>query len=122
MKRGKKIIIRRSFSEEYKRTLVNEFESGNFTVLQLSRLHNVGFQCIYNWIRKYSTISQPETVIIEMKKSSTQKLKQMEKQIKELHQILGQKQIKLDYLEKIIDLSNQHYKTDLKKNFNTQQS
>ncbi len=119
MKRGKKIIIRRSFSEDYKRTIVNEFESGNFTVLQLSRLHNIGFQCIYNWIRKYSTITQPETVIIEMKNSSTQKLKQMEKKIKELHQMLGQKQIKLDYLEKIIDLSNQHYKTDLKKNFNT---
>lgn len=119
MKKGKKLIIRRSFSEDFKRTIVHEFESGNFTVLELSRLHNVGFQCIYNWIRKYSTIKQPDTVIVEMKKSSTQKLKQLEKEKKELYQKLGEKQIVIDYLEKIIELGDKHYKTDLKKNFST---
>jgi len=55
-----------------------------------------------------------------MKESSLQKLKAYEKRIKELEQIVGQKQIKIDYLEKIIDLSSQHFDTDLKKNSNTQ--
>lgn len=119
MKKGKKIIIRRRFSEDFKRSIVHEFESGNFTVLQLSRLHNIDFQSIYNWIRKYSITEQPESIIVEMKKSSSQKLKEFEKQVKELQQMLGKKQIQIDYLEQIIEKSNQHYKTDLKKNFNT---
>lgn len=120
MKNGKKIIIRRTFSKDFKRKIVNEFESGNFTVLQLSRLHNIHFQCIYHWIRKYASGVQPKSVVVEMKQSSTQKLKALEKRVKELERIVGQKQINIDFLEKIIDLSNKHYKTDLKKNFNTQ--
>jgi len=119
MKKGKKIRQRRTFSVDFKRNVVNEFESGNFTVLQLGRLHNLDVQSIYHWIRKYSKNEQPKSVVIEMKNSSTKKLKELEKQVKKLEQLLGQKQIKIEYLEKIIDLSDKHYKTDLKKSFNT---
>lgn len=119
MKKGKKINQRRSFSEEFKKIVVNEFESGNFTVLQLSKLHNLDFQSIYSWIRKYSINPQPKSVIVEMKNSSSKKLKDLEEQVKKLHQLLGQKQITIEYLEKIIDLGSKHYKTDLKKSFNT---
>lgn len=119
MKKDRKLKIRRSFSTDFKRMIVQEYDSGNFTVLQLSRLHHVDFQSIYNWIRKYSSVEQPKSVIVEVKNSSSKKLKELEKQVKELHRIIGQKQVNIDYLEKIIDLSSQHYKTDLKKNFNT---
>jgi len=110
---------RRTFSKDFKRNVVNQFDSGNFTVLQLSRLHNLDFQSIYSWIRKYSKSEQPKSVIVEMKNSSTQKLKELEKQVKNLEQMVGQKQIKIEYLEKIIELSGEHYKTDLKKSFST---
>lgn len=119
MKKHRKITQRRKFSTDFKKAVVNEFESGNFTVLQLSKLHKVDFQSIYNWIRKYSINTQPKTVIVEMKNSSSQKLKELEKQVKQLEQMLGQKQVKIEYLEKIIDLGSKHYKTDLKKSFNT---
>ena len=119
MKKDKKLNQRRTFSEDFKRIVVNEFESGNFTVLQLSRLHKLDFQIIYNWIRKYSKNEQPKSVIIEMKNSSTQKLKELEKQVKDLERLVGQKQINIEYLEKIIDLGSKHYKTDLKKSFDT---
>ena len=119
MKKGKKINQRRTFSTDFKRMVVNEFDSGNFTVLQLGRLHNLDYQTIYNWVRKYSKNEQPKSVIVEMKNSSTQKLKELEKKIKNLEQAVGQKQIKIDFLEKIIQLSGQHYQTDLKKTFGT---
>jgi len=118
MKNGKRIKASRTFSVEFKKHLVKEYESGKFTVLELSKLHNVSYQSIYRWIYKYSAFNQSNTVIVEMKESSTRKLKAYEKRIKELEQMVGQKQIKIDYLEKIIDLSNDHYKTDLKKNSN----
>lgn len=121
MKNGKKLQVRRTFSVELKKHVVKEYESSKFTVLELSKLHDVSPQNIYRWIYKYSAFNQSSTIIVEMKESSTRKLKTYEKRIKELEQIVGQKQIKIDYLEKIIELSNDHYKTDLKKNSNTPQ-
>ena len=120
MKSGKKISKRRKFSVELKKFIVSEYESGRFTVLELSKLHDISFQLIYRWIYKYSSFNKPNTVVVEMKESSIRKLKAYEKRIKELEQIVGQKQLKIDYLEKIIDLSNEHYKTDLKKSSNIQ--
>ncbi|MFK7935988.1 MAG: transposase [Saprospiraceae bacterium] len=120
MKKGQGIKKRRIFSKSFKQHLVKEYESGKFTVLELCKLHGVNNPSLYSWIYKYSTYNQSNTVVVEMKESSLQKLKAYEKRIKDLEQIVGQKQIQIDYLEKIIDLSNQHFDTDLKKNSNTQ--
>lgn len=117
MKSGKEIRSRRIFSEDFKKLLVSEYESGKFSVLELSRLHDVSYQCIYRWIYKYSLYNKQNTVVVEMKQSSLRKMKAYEKRIKDLEQIVGQKQLKIDYLEKIIELSDDHFKTDLKKSF-----
>jgi predicted component of type VI protein secretion system len=57
-----------------------------------------------------------------MKESSITKLSELEKKVKELEQIVGQKQIKIDYLEKMIDIAKDELNVDIKKNFNTSQS
>jgi len=57
-----------------------------------------------------------------MKDSATRKLKGLEIKIKELEQIVGQKQIKIDYLEKMIDLAKEELDIDIKKNSGTPQS
>ena len=54
-----------------------------------------------------------------MKNSSSAKLKQMEARIKELESVVGRKQIKIDYLEKIIDVASDDLNIDIKKNSNT---
>ena len=120
MKNGQKIRRRRKFSEDLKKFIVSEYESGKFSVLELSRLHSISFQLIYRWIYKYSLFNKQNTVIMELKDSSEKKLKAYEQRIKALEQIVGQKQLKIDYLEKIIELSAEHFGTDLKKSFNIQ--
>jgi hypothetical protein len=57
-----------------------------------------------------------------MKESSIEKMKELELKVKELEQAVGQKQMKIDYLEKMIDIANDDLKIDIKKNSNTQQS
>ena len=109
----------RSFSEEFKRNLVTDFESGKFTVLQLSRLHKIKDQLIYNWIYKYSTTNQKGVIMVEKAQSSTQKMKDLEKRIAELERAVGQKQIKIEYLEKMIDIAKDELNIDIKKNSNT---
>jgi hypothetical protein len=101
---------------------VHEFECGKFSVLQLERLHNLSNPLIYNWIYKYSTSNEKGQRIVEMKDSSTQKLKALEQKIKDLERTVGQKQIMIDYLEKMIDIANEELKVDIKKNSNTPQS
>ena len=53
-----------------------------------------------------------------MKDSQAHKMKQLEARIKELEQAVGQKQMNIDYLEKMIDLAKEHYDIDVKKNSN----
>ena len=109
----------RIYSEEFKRELVSDFESGRFSVLQLERLHGVNNVSIYKWIHKFSTFNEKGSRVVEMKNSSSAKLKQMEARIKELESVVGRKQIKIDYLEKIIDVASDDLNIDIKKNSNT---
>lgn len=112
----------RFFSEEFKRSLVKEFESGKLSVMQLSRLHKISNQSIYKWIYKYSTTNEKGFRVVEKSQSSTHKMNDLEKKIADLERALGQKQIKIDYLEKMIELANDELNIDIKKNSNTSQS
>lgn len=113
---------RRSFSEGFKRSVVKDFESGRFSVGQLGRLHSIHTTVIYRWIYKYSTLNEKGTRIVEMKESSTKKLKELEQKVKDLEQAVGQKQIMIDYLEKMMELAKEEFNIDIKKNFGTPRS
>ena len=112
----------RKFSEEFKKNLVMEFEKGMFSVPQLEKLHRISNKSIYRWIYKYSTFNEKGFRIIEMKQSSTQKVRELEKRIKELERTVGLKQIKIDYLDKMIEIAKDELNIDIKKNFDTLQS
>jgi len=112
----------RRYSEEFKRDLVSEFESGKFSVPQLEKLHGVSNGTLYKWIYKYSKFNEKGFRIIEMKKSSTSKVKDLEKRIKELERMVGKKQIMIDYLETMMEVAKEELNIDIKKNYGTPQS
>lgn len=112
----------RCYSETFKREIVSMFESGKFSVPQLEKLYKISNPTIYNWIYKFSTFNQKGYRVIEHNVSSMSKLKELELKVKQLEQTIGQKQIKIDYLEKMIDIAKLELKVDIKKNFNTSQS
>ena len=120
----KKVEInsRRVFNEEFKKTRIKEYESGKFTVKEIGRLFRIQTAVIYRWIYKYSTYNKKSVKVVEMNESSTKKLKDFELRIKELEQIIGQKQLKIDYLEKMIELAKEELNIDIKKNSDTLQS
>jgi transposase len=113
---------RRQYSDEFKKQIVADFESGQFSVKQLEKLHGVADQVIYRWIHKFSTFNQKGFRVVEMKESSQQKLKELERKIKDLEAALGRKQIQVDYLEKMIEIAKTELNIDIKKNYNTSQS
>ena len=112
----------RKFSEEFKRQIVNEYESGRYSVYQLSELHGMSRSMIYNWIYKFSTFNEKGYRVVEMEDSSSKKMKDMEARIKELEAALGRKQIQVEYFEKMIELAKTELDIDIKKNYSTPRS
>lgn len=113
---------RRLFTEDFKRSLIKEYESGKFSILELGNLHQIKVSLIYRWIYKYSIYNKKKVMVVEYEDSSMKRLKEMELRIKELERIVGQKQIKIDYLEKMIEIAGEQYNIDVKKNFDTPHS
>ena len=112
----------RRYSTEFKKQIVADFESGEYSVPQLEKLHGVGNPTIYSWIHKFSTFNEKGFRVVEMKDSSQKKMKELETRIKELEAAVGRKQIQVEYLEKMIDLAKSELDIDIKKNYNTPQS
>jgi transposase-like protein len=116
-----KIHIRpqRAFTEEFKKARVKEYETGEFTVNEISCLYSIQTTVIYRWIHKYSLYNKKKIRVVEMEESSTQKISELITRIGELERMLGQKQIKIDLLEKMIELAKEELGIDVKKNFST---
>ena len=112
----------RRYSEEFKKQIVADFESGKYSVPQLEKLHSISNSLIYGWIYKFSTFNEQGFRVVEMKDSSAKKMKDLEVRNKELEAALGRKQIQLEYLEKMIELAKTELDIDIKKNYNTPQS
>jgi len=124
MDKKKKVILkkRRIFNESFRRARVKEYETGQLTVLEISRLYGINPQTVYLWIYKYSVYNKKSLKIVEEKDSGTRRVKQLQERIKELEQIIGKKQIRIDYLEKMIEIAKEELGIDIKKNYDTPRS
>lgn len=110
---------RRTFSEELKRKLVKEIQEKRTTVSQVCKAHEVTDVAVYRWIELYSQKSKPTRTIVESK-SDTSKIIALQKRIAELERLVGQKQIMIDFKDKMIDLAEEAYQVDIKKKFGTE--
>jgi transposase len=119
MKDKNTIRSSRLFSEEFKKARVKEYETGQFSVLELSRLYSINAVVLYRWIYRYSAYNKRRIKVVEMADSGKQKVKELQKRISELERIVGQKQLNIDFLEKMIELAKDQYGIDVKKNFDT---
>lgn len=110
----------RQFSEAFRREKVKEIEKKQITVGQLSRIYAVSRQAIYYWINQYSSMkTKRERVVIE-KESEGYKTMQLLKKVSELERIIGQKEVELAYLDRVIKIGSELIGEDLKKKYDTQ--
>lgn len=120
--RVRKVKKYRKYSEEFKRYIVKQFESGRSSTRELSVENNISQYLIYKWIYKFSTFNKKGYRIVEHSTSKTKKLKKLESENQALKALIGEKQIKIEYLEKLIQLAESELNVDIKKNSYTQQS
>jgi len=118
---NKKSVIkkrtRRYFSEEVRREVVRKIEHGELGVTQASREYEVSLASVYKWLDRYSLHLKKGNVVIVEKKSRTQKLEQMKWRLAELERIIGQKQLEIDVLNKMLELGSEQVGFDIKKKF-----
>jgi transposase-like protein len=114
--------INRHFGEKFKKDIVSRIECNEFSVQEVSSLYSVTRTSVYKWIYKYSILYKKGYKQIIEPMSSTKKIKDLQNRIKELEQVVGQKQIKLDYLEKLIEISETDLGIDIVKKKNSKPS
>ena len=108
---------RRHFSDNFKKSKVQELELGRLTISELKRQYEVSSTTIYRWIANFGTMkNKPERIIVETD-SDTKELLLLKQKIADLERTVGQKQVLIDFYDKLIDIAENEYKVDIKKKF-----
>lgn len=112
----------RTFSEDLKRRIVLELDKGLVKMSEVCREYQVRGNTVYKWIYKYSMTRKKGVRMVVEAESDTIKLKQLREQLREYEQLIGQKQIKIEFLEKLIELAGDEMGQDLKKKYGSRPS
>ena len=114
------IRARRYFSDTFKKEKVQELIDKRTTIQKLCDLYGVSRTSIYTWLYRYSPhYAQKSRQVVEME-SESQKTQFYQNRVAELERIVGQKQLEIDFRDKLIDLASAALGVDLKKKFSTQ--
>jgi transposase len=109
----------RNFSESFKTEKIRDLEAGTIRICELVREYEITETTVRRWRKKYGKMKKkPERLVVETE-SDTKKLLELKKRVAELERIVGQKQIMIDFKDKMIELAEEHYQVDIKKNFST---
>ena len=88
----------------------------------MCREYQVTPAAVYKWIYKYSKMRKKSVKQVVEAKSDSKKILALKEEVKELERIIGEKQIKLDFQEKMIELAEKEYSIDIKKKFSGKRS
>jgi len=105
----------RYFSEEFKRQKVKDLERNMVTIPELCREYRLSRASVYKWIYKFSANRKKQERQIVEKSSDTRKIRELQDRIKELERVIGQKQLLIDFKDKMIEIAEEMYQVDIKK-------
>jgi len=112
----------RFFNEDFKRIKVSEIERNILTIAELCKEHQITRSAVYKWIYKYSLMRKREHKQVIEPESETRKVLLLKQEVRELQRVIGEKQLKMDFLEKVIELAEKEYGLDIKKKFTARPS
>lgn len=114
-----KIKERRTFSEEFKRNQVKNIVDKRITIRELSKDYGVSRTAIYKWLYRYSIHYSQKTILVVQMESEEQKTKYYKQRTSDLERVVGQKQLEIDFLSKLLEVASEELGFDIKKNFST---
>jgi transposase-like protein len=125
MKKTKaRLVIRtnRCFSEEFKKGKIKELIEKQVTVTQLSRLYGITRTAVYKWLYRYSADYERKSTLVVQMESESFKTERLRQRVAELERTIGQKQLEIDFLNKLLELASDEIGYDVKKNFSPKPS
>jgi transposase-like protein len=121
MTRQQKVITRYSIS--FKQKVVKEIEEEGLGIAETARRYGIkGGNTIQKWVRQFGKNHLLNKIVrIEMK-GEKDRTKELETEIKRLKIALADATLEKHALETLIEIVDEHYQTDVKKNLGQQQS
>jgi transposase-like protein len=119
--KGTRRVVR-YFSESFKKEKVRQIERNLITVREVSKEYEVSDTAVYKWLNKYSTFRKSQVRQIIEPMSDARKIKELKAKIQELERLVGQKQIQLEFKDKMIEIAEELYRIDIKKKLGSQLS
>ncbi len=107
----------RYFSEELRKKIVNDVERKIVTIAKVCSTYQLSRTSVSNWIYRYSAMKKKGQKMVVEAEIDSLRIQELQKKIQELEQAVGQKQVKIDYLEKMIELTEEDLKIKIKKNY-----
>jgi len=111
----KKENLKRTFDLSLKLDLVKQIERGELRVSEVSKIYGLSPTAIYKWLHKYSEMYKKQTRVIVEQKSLSKKNADLQSRIAALERSLGQKQLRIDYLEKVVEVASEELGMDIEK-------
>lgn len=112
----------RHFSDNFKINKVREIERGLSKISDICKQYEVAPKNVYLWIEKFGTMKDKKERLIVECQSDTIQLLELKKKVAELERIIGQKQILIDFKDKMIDIAEEEYGVDIKKKYSSKPS
>jgi transposase len=106
------------YSLAFKQKVVSEIESGQLTIAESQRIYDIGgSNTIYDWLKKLGKNHLINRVVRVEMKDEKDKIKELERQKKELESALAHETLKNLVLESLVECVEEHYHVDVKKTF-----
>lgn len=116
MAKQQKLTIRYSIS--FKQKVVKEIEEEGLSLSAASRRYGIkGGLTVHNWIKKFGKNHLLNKIVKVEVREEKDRLKEQEAEIKRLKIALADVTLEKHALESLIEVVNEHYDTDVKKNF-----
>lgn len=121
MSKQQKVSIRYSIS--FKQKVIKEVEEEGSRIAEVARRYGIqGGGTIQKWIKRYGKNHLLNKIVRVEMKGEKDRVKELEAEIKKLKITLADTTIAKHALETLIDIVNEHYNTDVKKNLGPPQS
>lgn len=113
---------RRIFSEELKKKAVKDLVGRRTTIRSLMAEHQISATTVYRWLYKYSPQHEQQCTLVVQMKSEEAKNHELQQRIAVLERTIGQKQLEIDFLNKLLQIGSGELGFDLKKSFSAKPS
>ena len=110
----------RRFSDSFKLQKVREIETAQTKISEICSQYQVSQTAVRKWINKFGIMKYKKDRFIVETESDTRLLLELKQRVAELERIVGQKQIQIDFRDKMIDLAEEEYGVDIKKKYSIQ--